>query len=218
MMRSLVPGVLGLLLAAGPVAAQAGSVRGRVVDRDGGPVVDQAVLLHRVVGMSGANIAQARSDSAGRFVIPVDSLGGSEATYFLAARWQDELYIGEAFKEPLTDADHVLQVGVPGTSATALLEGTTPRTGGAAMPAALPAAATGSPATGSRWLLFLVPGVALAGVLVYVLLRQRPGISPRRQLLVRVAELDLANAAGGDTSAQDRRAELIAQLRETPGP
>jgi len=214
--RLLLAACLALGAAASPLSGQAPEVRGRIIDAGSQPVADQTVLLHRVVGASGANIAQARSDSAGRFTINVDSAGGADAVYFLAARWRDELYIGQAFREPLTATEHILQVGVPGTSATALLEGTSTQVPGAAP--GMPLSPGGAPATASRWLLFLVPGVALLGVLVYVLLRQRPGMSARRRLLVRLAELDLERAGTTHADYPRQRAELIAQLRETPGP
>ena len=67
------------------------SVRGRLIDQDGAPLAEQRVLLHRVVGNAGANIAEARTDADGRFTVAVDSADNAEAVYFLAARWEGEL-------------------------------------------------------------------------------------------------------------------------------
>lgn len=192
------------------------TVRGRLIDQDGNALADQRVVLHRVVGSAGANIAETRSDSDGGFTIPVDSADNTEAVYFLAARWEGELYIGEAFRAPVGGAPHVLQVGVPGTSASALIEGTT--TGQmppAAAPGAMPQAAGGRPATRTSWLLFAVPAIALLGVIVYFLLRGRAQVSERRRLLREIAELDLQHEGAPPEAYRGRREALLAELRET---
>jgi hypothetical protein len=214
MMRLLLSGVLAGCLWSGGLSAQAPEVRGRVIDASAQPIADQTVLLHRVLGSSGASIGQARSDTAGRFVITADTVGGREATYFLAARWQGELYISEAFQAPLGDAERILQVGVPGTSATALLEGTATST--QPQPPA-PAAAGGTPATATRWLRFAVPAISLLGVALYLVLRNRTGVSERRRLLARVARLDLEHAGAAGESYRSERAELMGRLRELTG-
>lgn len=193
-------------------AQQTDTVRGRLVDADGQAIRDERVVLHRVAGATGANIAETRSDGEGRFVIPVDSANQPDAVYFLAARWDGELYIGEAFRAPFADTEHVLQVGVPGTSASALIEGT----GAATQMPTSPAAGGGSPATRTSWLLFAVPVIALLGVALYFLLRTRTAVSPRRALLREVAELDLQHAGSATDEYRAARAELIARLRDTP--
>jgi 5-hydroxyisourate hydrolase-like protein (transthyretin family) len=194
-------------------SAQApGTVRGVLVNAAGQPVAGERVVLHRVVGSTGANIAETRSGADGRFVVPVDSADDAEAVYFLAARWEGELYISEAFRAPLDTAEHRLQVGVPGTSASALIDGSA--TG--AMPAGPPPqAAPGSPATPTNWMLLLIPSIALVGVALYFVLRGRTQTSPRRRLLAEVAALDLAQA--GDVSEEYRaeRTRLLEQLRQT---
>jgi hypothetical protein len=207
--------LLGLALWPAWSSAQTQEVRGRIIDGAGQPVADQAVLLHRVIGSSGANIAQARSDSAGHFLIAADTTGGTQATYFLAARWNDELYISEAFQAPFGAAERVLQVGVPGTSASALLEGnatTTPRQ----LPAAAPPG--GAPASAARWLLFAVPALSLLGLGAYLVLRNRGALPERRRMLARIARLDLEQAGMGSESFRAERARLLGRLRELTGP
>jgi hypothetical protein len=205
-----------LVLGLGPAltSAQGPEVRGRIIDADSKPVADQAVLLHRVVGSTGANIAQAQSDSAGRFVIPVDTAGQAGAVYFLAARWRDELYISEPFQPPLTGTERMLQVGVPGTSATAMLQGTTAAMPGSSQPAG---AGTAPASTPTSWLFFFAPLVVLAGSVLYFVLRNRPNVPERRRLLAQIAELDLQQTDSGSEGYRTRRAELLARVRELTG-
>jgi hypothetical protein len=203
--------LLGLLPR--PVPGQSASVRGRVIAADGQPLAGQAVLLHRVVGSSGANIAQALSDSAGRFEIAVDSASNPDAVYFLAARWAGELYIGDPFQAPLGAAERVLQVGVPGTSATALLEGTAPP--GATAPAA--PARGGSDGEPWGWLPLFAGAVTLAGAVLYLVLRNRPRVPERRRVLAQIAELDLRQGAAGGAAYRAERARLLARLHELTG-
>jgi len=202
-----------LALALGPVTGRGQAtqeVRGRVIDADGRPVAGQTVLLHRVVGQTGANLAQAHSDSTGRFVIAVDSAADPTAVYFLAARWQGELYIGDPFQAPLAATERILQVGVPGTSASALLEGTAPAT-----------PTQGSVGAGSRAplqpLFYIVPIVILLGLVAYLVLRNRALVPERRQLLARVARLDLEREEGTDPGYDEQRARLMRRLRELSG-
>lgn len=213
MRRALLWSVL-LLLAAGTLAAQAPLVRGRVLGPEGEPLRDTRVVLHRVVGVGGATIAEAQSDAAGRFTIEADSAPSAEAVYFLAARYDGELYIGDAFRAPFTAPEYLLRVGIPGTSASALIgegEGAMPPPG---TPVRMPGSA---PATNTRWLLFAIPAIALLGVLAYFLLRRRSHVPERRRLLAEIAELDLEHADSNDAAAlrayHERRAVLIMQVR-----
>jgi hypothetical protein len=206
-----------LLLAVGTLHAQGPQVQGRVIGPDGEPLADTRVVLHRVVGMGGANIAEAVSDSAGRFTISADSAPSPEAVYFLAARYQGELYIGEAFRAPFATTEYVLSVGVPGTSASALIgEGQ-----GTALPQGAPATSAtrlpgSAPATSTRWLLFAIPAIMLLGVVAYFVLRRRTSIPPRRRILADLAALDLEHAGSTDPDAlrayHERRAALITQV------
>jgi hypothetical protein len=205
-----------LLLAAGALPAQGPQVRGRVIGPDGKGLADTRVVLHRVVGAGGANIAEVQSDAEGRFTIAADSAPSPEAIYFLATRYEGELYIGEAFRAPFDQGEYLLPVGVPGTSASALIgEGDVgPATGTAqGMPTTMPGSA---PATSTRWLLFAIPGIMLLGVLAYFLLRARSRVPERRRLLAEIAELDLSQAGSTDPDAlrtyHERRAALITQV------
>src|SRR5690606_19302509 len=75
----------------------------------------------------------------GRFLlVSQDTADVPGATYFVASRYRGELYIGAPFQPPLPDGvDYTVQVGVPGTSASALL-------GAASEPAARPTLPGGS--------------------------------------------------------------------------
>lgn len=216
MMRHLLGVLLLLLFGVSAAGAQVtDSVRGRLIDQDGAPLPDQGVLLHRVVGNAGANIAEGRTDADGRFTVTVDSADNADAVYFLAARWEGELYIGEAFRAPVGATEHVLQVGVPGTSASALIDGTEPGPPMGMPQGGAPAGAGGRPATGASWLLFAVPAIALLGVVAYFLLRGRTAVPERRRLLVELAELDLEHAAAPTADYRARRARLLEQLHDT---
>lgn len=218
MMRYIQLFLLLVLGSAAPAAAQVtDSVRGQLIDRDGAPLADQRVLLHRVVGNAGANIAEARTAADGRFAVAVDSADNAEAVYFLAARWEGELYIGEAFRAPVGATEHVLQVGVPGTSASALIDGTAPGPPMGGLPqGGPPVGAGGRPATGTSWLLFAIPAISLLGVVAYFVLRGRVAVPERRRLLAEVAELDLHHADSPTADYRARRAALLEQLRDTP--
>lgn len=212
MKHALLLGLLILGLAPASLRAQRVQVIGHVVDSAGRPVPNQLVLLHRVAGMSGASIGQARSDSAGFFSIPVDSADNRAAVYFVAARWHNELYISDPFQAPLGKGERVLQVGVPGTSATAMLEGTGPMAPAGSGTTA--AGEGGTPAHRLSWLVIFAPLVVLLGVALYLILRNRGGIPERRRLLIRIAELDLQHAASPDPAYQAERAALLSQVRE----
>ncbi|NJD10392.1 MAG: carboxypeptidase regulatory-like domain-containing protein [Gemmatimonadetes bacterium] len=215
MKRALLLVLLLFGLVPAGLRAQRAQVRGHVIDSAGRPVPDQAVLLHRVIGSSGASIGQARTDSAGTFAITVDSAGNREAVYFVATRWRAELYISDPFQTPLDQGEHVLQVGMPGTSATAMLEGTAPAAPGTA--ANTPAMGTG-PAGRTSWLVYFAVAVILLGLASYFMLRSQPGLSERRRLLVRIADLDLKHGGTPDQAYQDERAALVSRLREMTGP
>lgn len=216
MKRALLLGLLVLALAPGSGRGQRVQVIGHVIDSAGKPVADQSVLLHRVTGMSGASIGQARTDSAGFFSIPVDSASNPQAVYFVATRWHDELYISDPFQAPLGKGERVLQVGVPGTSASALLEGTSPAQS-AAPPGTAPAAST-SPGGRGSWLFIFALVVVLLGIVLYLVLRNRGSVPERRRLLTRIAALDLEHAEAPDQAYRAERAALLSRLRELTGP
>lgn len=198
--------VLALLAGAEAVQAQDITVRGRVLGPDNAGLAGQRVVLHRVDQAGGATIAEATSGENGTFELRAQATTDTSGVYFVAARYDEELYIGPPFRpteEP--GAEQIIQVGIPSMSATAMMgEG-----GGMGM--GMP------PQQQSRnWLLILVPLIGVAGVIVYALL-SRNRIPEERRLLIRVAELDerLETApAGQRESLLAEREELMAQLRE----
>jgi hypothetical protein len=194
------------LLAASGAEAQEVVIRGRVVGPDNAGVPQQRVVLHRVDESGGATIAETVSGDEGAFELraptPTDTMG----VYFVAARYEDELYIGPPFRpgDPMA-ADQVIQVGIPSMSATAMM--------GDAPIGPMP-----QPQGDSRnWLLLLiVPLMGVLGVAAYALY-PRTSIPENRALLIRVAEIDeeMETATGTELDElREERQELMAQLGE----
>ena len=179
--------VLALAAALLPAAAraQANVLAGRVIGPDGEPVAGQSVVLHRVAGGAGATVAQAIADDNGNFALRFDAPDlDSDAAYFVAARWQGELFLGPPFRTPVDSAaDYTLQVGVPGTSASVLLGS------GQASAGPPPQAAAEEPFPYRTWLLLIIPLLVMALATGYFLTRGR-GAGRRRRLLLEIAELD----------------------------
>jgi hypothetical protein len=198
--------LLAGLGAAARAHAQELVVSGRVIGPDNAGLTGQRVVLHRVDEAGGATIAEAVSGEAGRFELRAPATTDTVGVYFVAARYDEELYIGPPFR-PLVDpeTEHVIQVGIPSMSATAMMQD--------------PLGGMGMPQRQSRsrtWLLVLIPLVGVAGVIVYALL-SRSAIPGERRLLIRVAELDERMEAapeGQRDSLREERARLMAQLRE----
>lgn len=217
--RSLLMVALFLSLAAGARAqAPAGVLHGMVADTAGKPVADQALTLHRVNAAGGAMVDTSRTDARGRFTLKLPAESDTSALYFVATRWQGQLYIGAPFKPPApVGTTYTVTVGVnpvqmgPATGAGAQPAGPM---GGAAP--AEPTAQPGSSGAG-RWFLAVILGLVALGAIAYALMsagrdrsRQR-----RRELLVRIAELDeRAETARPDEAAaiERERADLVAQL------
>lgn len=212
--HSAAPALIALTLAFLPAAlpAQQDSieVRGRVLGPDNNGIANQRVLLHRVAGMEGANIAETTTSEAGEYVLRTTRLDDTTGVYFVATRYDGELYIAPAFREAdaVTPLTQDIQVGVPGTSATALLEGAGQGAGPIAM---------GRPATNRNWMLLVIPLLGVAAVALYALV-PRNRIAPDRALLIRIAELDerlsTAPPAQRDNLAAER-SRLVTQLRTT---
>lgn len=196
----------GSMLLPTAVAAQQDMViQGRIIGPEGAALPGQPVMLHRVQGGAGATIAEATADSTGRFRLGVAEQTDTTAIYFVATRHEGELYIGRAFRigEP-SAAEQVIQVGVPGTSASALL--------GGGVAAAQP---MGRAVTNRNWLLLLIPLLGVSAVAVFALLRSAR-MPQDRALLIRVAELDerMASAPGAQRDTMlEERGRLMAQLR-----
>lgn len=201
---------LCLLLLFVPVASafaqdQGMSVRGRVIGPDGSPVASQRVVLHRVDAAGGATVAEAETDGEGRFTLTAPATLDTTGVFFVAARYESELYIGDPFRAGEQAAEPTLHVGIPSMSATAMLRETE---GGLPLPG-------GRPATTPSWLLFLIPALGVAGVALYLVVpRQR--IAPERALYIRIAEIDERMEAapeGQRASLRDERIRLIERLR-----
>ena len=161
---------------------------GRVVGPSGETLPGQVVVLHRVANMAGATVATDTTDADGRFLlVSQDSAAasGPASTYFVAARYEGELYIGAPFQPPLPDGiEYTVQVGVPGTSASALMGS---NTGGPAT--SMPASGSSEPFPYARWLFLVIPLLIVALVGGYMLTRRRTP-ETRRRVLAEIAELD----------------------------
>jgi hypothetical protein len=191
---------------------------GRVLGPTGEPVGEQAVLLHRVAQGGGALLARGTTDALGRFTVRADDDGGSEGVYFVATRYEGELYIGPLRRPPFAaDEEYIVQVGIPGVGdIRGLSAATNP-------PSANPEAASPPLASRSADTPAAPPGRAfgvallLTAIGVGALLSIRSGgPSRRRRALIRVAELDERNA--GDASAEQtrRRNALLRRATEQP--
>jgi hypothetical protein len=187
------------------VSAQELLVRGIVVGPDGRPVAIDRVVLHRVDAAGGATVAEGSSGSDGRFVLTAPASRDTAGVYFVAARYQGELYIGAPFRPAAQDTlEQVLQVGVVATSASAMV-----------------ANAEGTPALPKRRrdsrsaLLFTVPLLIAAAAIVYLTVKRRR-VSPARGMLIRIAEIDerLPDAPQGQRdSLHAERMRLVDELR-----
>lgn len=207
--------VLGLLCVAsvltlaghGPVVAQTVSLRGRAVDPQGAPVAGLEVLLHRVAGGSGANVARDTTAEDGSFILTAENAAQDSAVFFAAARYRNELFVGEFVRPPFDPASSYTLVvgGQPFSLDSPLPIGNSP------------APATQSPGR-SSWILLLVPVGALAAV-VYAGATRSSRPPRHRRLLIRLAAFDEDRAAavdsgGGPTNetASRERERIMEQL------
>ncbi|HSJ30841.1 MAG TPA: carboxypeptidase-like regulatory domain-containing protein [Longimicrobiales bacterium] len=186
----------------------AATVEGRVVGPDDAPLANQNVVLHRVQRQTGETVAEAVTGEDGRFTLPLPAGSDTAAVYFVATRYAGELYIGAPFRAGIQEpGDQTIQVGVPGTSATALLDAE-----GGATPMAQP---VGRPLTNRNWLLLIIPLVGVAAVALYALI-PRSRIPADRAALIRIAELDERMSTAPDAQREsllEERSRLTAQLR-----
>lgn len=189
----------GLLFPAAPAAAQDLVLSGRLLGPGGQPVVDHAVLLHRVTDDGGAKLAEGTTGADGAFTLRAADDGPPNAVFFVAARFDGKLYVGPLLKPPFPDDDsYVVQVGVPGVGAVTDIAG---EPGGAPMtaPSAAPPAMPGA----TFALVLLIAAIAGGALLsVYGL-----GPSRRRRALIALAELDESGDghAGADPASRSRR-------------
>jgi hypothetical protein len=198
--------VMAGTLAASGVNAQELVIRGRVVGPDNAGIAEQRVVLHRVDESGGFTIAETLSGEGGAFELRAAATTDTTGVYFVAARYDDELYIGPPFRPgDSMAADQVIQVGIPAMSATAMMNDSPL----GPMPA--------QQDTSRTWLLVIVPLVGVLGVAAYALI-PRTSIPDDRALLIRVAEIDeeMETSSGDDLEElREERDDLMAQLRES---
>jgi len=181
------------------------TVRGVVIGPDSKPVPGQIVVLHRVSAGGGATVAEDTASSDGRFELLAPTTPDTAAVYFVAGRYSDEMYLIPPFRAAEGGTDQILQVGVPGTSASAMLN-----------PAAAEASApAGRPATSRSWFLLAIPLFAAAAVALFILI-PKARIPKDRATLIRIAEVDERMATAPDAqrvTLREERAGLVARLR-----
>lgn len=190
----------GWLLFVSPVSAQQRTLKGRVL-AGSQPVAGQAVTLHRVTDGGGETLATDTTDAQGGFSFEYAPAG--EAIHFGATRYQNQLYIGETFREAPVQPDYTISVG----------PGATPINLGPVRPEA---AAQPPPADNSarKAGIMIVVTVALLGVSIFAFAMSRR-TDPRRRLLIEVADLDNRHADAPLDNYEAQRAELLRRLRET---
>ena len=187
----------GLVRFAAPAAAQVQTLPGQVLDARDQPVAGLEVFLHRVTQGGGMIVATDTTDASGAFQLSVET-DSSEAVFFVAARYEEQLHIGPMMRSPFPSDDYVLRLGANpvniGTAATA---------------DATAAADTGE----GRGVILAVMGTLLviAGFAVHRSMRP----PARRRLLLRLAEIEEARAASGSVTsdAELERSRILARLR-----
>jgi hypothetical protein len=178
-------------------SGQSIELRGRAVDPQGAPVAGLEVLLHRVAGGSGANIARDTTGEDGSFRLTAEGPAPDSAVFFAAARYRNELFVGE-FVRPPFDA---------GMSYT-LVVGGQPFSMDSPLPVSPTTSAQPAPTPSSSWILLLVPVLVLAGV-VYAVATRSSRPTRYRRLLIRLAAFDedaAAAAVDGDGASPDEAA------------
>ncbi len=195
-------------------AAAQTPLSGQVVDSAGKPVAGQHVTLHEVTPASGAMVDSAVTDARGRFTVRVPAVQDTGTIFFVATRWQGDLYIGTPFRPPLpSGANYTVTVGVNpvnmGPAGGGGMGGGSAATG----PAAAPPSSSGA----TRWFLVAMLALVALGAVAYALIggaRERAE-QRRRAILLRIAELDERAAGAGDeesSALRRERAELMTQL------
>lgn len=206
--QSLVVAALAFCtLAQGAAAQDSGmNIQGRILGPDNAALPGQPVVLHRVQAAAGATVAETLTAADGGFVLRAPAETDTTAIYFVAARYEGELYIGAPFRVGEAAADsQVIQVGVPGTSANEMLGD-----GSVAMPQPL-----GRAVTNRNWLLLVIPLIGVAAVAVYALI-PHGRVPHNRAILIRIAEIDerMDSAQPGQReSLIEERTHLASQLR-----
>ena len=196
-MRWLLPILLSAALPLSTPAQQV--IRGRVL-AGSQPVPRQPVSLHRVTSTGGSTLATDTTADDGLFEMRYDP-GVGEAVFFVATRYEDELYIGETFRQPI-GGEYRVAVG-PGATPINLGTATGP-----AQPPRPPEKSTRT----AGMMVIVVATLVLGGI---VLLAARPRAANTRRLLVQIADLDNRNTEAPVTNYQLLRSDLLRRLRES---
>src|SRR5436190_19395993 len=94
-----------------PLRAQQATFKGRVLTTGSLPAAGVTVSLHRVTRAGGAETTETQSAADGSFTFRIPPQNpDSDAVFFVAARFKDQLYLGKPFKQPIPGADdYVIQ-------------------------------------------------------------------------------------------------------------
>jgi hypothetical protein len=175
-----------LCLFAADLRAQ-NTVRGRVLDEQGGPVPNIEVLLHRVTVAGGGTVAADTSDASGAFTLVAPPETDSAAIFFVAVRQAGELFMGEMMRLPFPDTlEYMIEAG---DEPVGTPEPVAPEDRRAGL------------------FVILAGGALVVGVLLFAFRRRVP---EHRRLLVELANLDDKDKS---PSAERRRKHLYERLK-----
>ncbi|MBX6362969.1 MAG: hypothetical protein IRZ00_03795 [Gemmatimonadetes bacterium] len=197
-------------------AAPASTLSGTVVDTAGRAAGGLELTLHRVSGQGGAPVAHDTSDARGRFRLVVPAETEPDAIYFVATRYNGDLYVGPTFKAPYPEGQsYGLTVGANPVRAEAL-----PAQPGSPAPMQVPEAARAEDRRAGRLffaVLLALAALAAAGV-AGVRWRGERAERRRRGFVLELAALDeryadrlAALSAEEAASYRRRRAALAAR-------
>jgi hypothetical protein len=185
-------GLVVIVAGLGPaarVAAQERVLTGRALDAGNEPVAGLEVMLHRVTSEGGATVARDTTDPEGAFELSAAS-ETDDPVYFVATRYEGEIQIGPMLRAPFPDSGYVLRVG---GGASAAVDPTRPD---------------------PRKAIVIVGALAVLGLgMAYVV---RP--PARRRLLLRLAQIEEARAAGEPAAHAGERRRILTRLRRVAGP
>ena len=181
-------------------AAQARTLQGRVL-AGSQPVANQPVTLHRVTSTGGETLGVDTTDAQGRFSLRYEPAG--EAIHFGATRYEDQLYIGETFRDAPATADYSIAVG-PGATPIDM--------GPPSATAATPPTPPDETSRKAGLMIVAIVGLTALAIVGFALSRRT---DPMRRLLIEVADLDNRHEQTPIADYDTQRAELLRRLRET---
>jgi hypothetical protein len=178
--------VLLALAFASELTAQ-NTIRGRVVDENGGPVPNIQVLLHRVASDGGGGVAADTSDATGAFTLVAPPDTDSSALYFVAVEEGGELFMGEMQRLPFPDSlEYIVEAGND--------------------PVRLPPPVAPEERRAGLYVIF--GGLLLVATVLFFVLRRRP--PAYRRALVQLAQLEDDDKS---EAIARRRRQLYARLK-----